>query len=176
MKIVTLCTGNVARSVMLGYMLTTLAEAAGESWQIRTAGTHVIEGSAVSARTRDALLGVEELGEHHYSAHRSHQLNGDDVAWADVVLASEAGHVNYVRSNFPAHAAKAVQLHQFVRYATLDAPFSTQLAAVSSMDPEPGLDVADPAGGDAASYAACANELWELAQVFATLVSDDGSF
>ena len=29
MNIVTLCTGNVARSVMLGYMLTTLAESNG---------------------------------------------------------------------------------------------------------------------------------------------------
>jgi protein-tyrosine-phosphatase len=29
LNIVTLCTGNVARSVMLGYMLTTLAEASG---------------------------------------------------------------------------------------------------------------------------------------------------
>jgi protein-tyrosine-phosphatase len=175
LRIVTLCTGNVARSVMLGYMLTTLGEATGEEWQIRTAGTHVIEGSAMSGRTRDALIGVEELGEHHYSAHRSHQLSGPDVAWADVVLASEADHVNYVRSNFPDHAAKVVQLHQFVRYAPLDESFQTQLEVVSSMALEPSLDVADPAGGDDATYVACVNELWELAQVFATLVSGESS-
>jgi protein-tyrosine-phosphatase len=170
LKIVTLCTGNVARSVMLGYMLTSLAEANGEQWRIRTAGTLVIEGSAMSSRTRDALLGIDELGEHQLSAHRSHQLDELDVAWADVILASEAGHVNYVRANFPAQASKAVQLHQFVRHAPLEGPFEAQLASAASLDPSPEFDVADPAGGDQAAYDACAQQLWELAQVFALLV------
>jgi protein-tyrosine-phosphatase len=127
----------------------------------------------MSGRTREALLGIDELGEHHYNAHRSHQLTSDDLSWADVVLASEADHVNFVRANFPQHASKAVQLHQFVRHAPLDEPFEAQLEVVSSMAPEPGLDVIDPAGGDNAAYVACANELWELAQVFATVVAED---
>ena len=55
LRIVTLCTGNVARSVMLGYMLSTLADDSGVEWQIRTAGTHVTEGSAMSVRTRDGI-------------------------------------------------------------------------------------------------------------------------
>ena len=173
LKIVTLCTGNVARSVMLGYMLTTIAEATGADWKVRTAGTLVIEGKAMSARTRGALLSIEELGGHHYNAHRSNQLSGADVAWADVVLASEADHVNYVRANFARGAAVAVQLHQFVRYAPLDEPFPVQLEVVASLALEPELDVVDPAGGDDAMYVACANELWELAQVFATLVGED---
>jgi protein-tyrosine-phosphatase len=173
LNVVTLCTGNVARSVMLGYMLTTIAEASGQDWKVRTAGTHVTEGSAMSGRTRDALLGIGELGEHHYGAHRSHQLDATDAAWADVILATEAGHVDFVRQNFAAHAAKAVQLHQFVRYAPLDAAFEDQLAQVSSMEPAPRFDVADPAGGDQVTYDACAHELWELAQAFALLVTID---
>ena len=128
LKIVTLCTGNVARSVMLGYMLETLNEVSGLNWSVRTAGTHVVEGLAMSARTRDALQRIDELGAHHYNAHRSHQLLHEDVAWADVILASEADHVRYVRANFPDHAAKAVQLYQFVRHAPLDAAFDEQLA------------------------------------------------
>lgn len=171
-NIVTLCTGNVARSVMLAYMLTTLSEANGEAWRIRSAGTHVVEGSAMSARTRDALLGIDELGRHHYNAHRSHQLSGDDVAWADLVLTSEASHVTHVRANFPDAAGKAVQLHQFVRYAPLDESFATQVRVVASMDPDAQLDVADPAGGDDVIYRACAHELWDMAQVFATLLGD----
>ena len=65
LRIVTLCTGNVARSVMLGYMLTTLAYTNEADWKLRSAGTHVIEGSAMSSRTRDALWSIDELGDHH---------------------------------------------------------------------------------------------------------------
>jgi protein-tyrosine-phosphatase len=175
LNIVTLCTGNVARSVMLGYMLTTLAEANGEEWQVHTAGTHVVEGSAMSGRTRDALLAIDELVGHHFNAHRSHQLSAVDVDWADVVLASEADHVNFVRTQFPAFAHKTVTLQQFVRDAPLEGPFRVQLAAVANRVPSPALDVADPAGGDQAVYDACARQLWELAQVFALLVEGGGS-
>ncbi|HEY1222309.1 MAG TPA: hypothetical protein VGE75_02290 [Acidimicrobiales bacterium] len=169
---VTLCTGNVARSVMLSFMLRTLAEANGLDWRLRSAGTHVIEGSAMSSRTRDALLSIEELGDHPYGAHRSHQLDEEDVEWANVIVASEADHVAFVRRHFAAHKHKAVSLGQFVRFAPLDVPFAEQLAAVVTMEPDASFDVDDPAGGDDAAYVACANELWELAQAFATVVGD----
>ncbi len=172
LKIVTLCTGNVARSVMLAYMLTTLSEANGSGWRIRSAGTHVVEGSAMSSRTRDALLGIDELAHHHFNAHRSHQLTSEDVEWADVVLASEANHVTFVRNTYQSASYKVVQLHQFLRYAPLDEPFDAQLFAVASMEPEPQLDVADPAGGEDATYRACAQELWEMAQAFAVVLGD----
>jgi protein-tyrosine-phosphatase len=172
LRIVTLCTGNVARSVMLGFMLTTLSQANEQGWQVRSAGTHVIEGSAMSGRTRDALLSIEELGEHQFAGHRSHQLNEDDVEWANVILASEADHVLFVQRHFSAHATEAVQLQQFVRYAPLDIPFAEQLAAVVARGPDATFDVEDPAGGDVAKYVACANELWELSQAFATIVGD----
>jgi protein-tyrosine-phosphatase len=173
LNIVTLCTGNVARSVMLGYMLAALAEGTGEQRSIRTAGTFVTEGSAMSSRTRDALLGIDELGERRYGAHRSHQINEDDVEWSDVILASEADHVRYVRSQFDDANAKTVQLVQFVRSAPIDLPFADQLAAVSELDPSPTFDVIDPAGGDQAVYDACASQLWDLAKAFALLVGED---
>jgi len=47
---------------MLGYMLTTLAYTNEVDWKLRSAGTHVIEGSAMSSRTRDALWSIDELG------------------------------------------------------------------------------------------------------------------
>jgi len=171
LRIVTLCTGNVARSVMLGYMLTTLAYTNEVNWKLRSAGTHVIEGSAMSSRTRDALWSIDELGDHHYAGHRSHQLDEEDVEWASVILGAEADHVNFVRRHFAAHQNKAVGLHQFVRYAPLDIPFGEQLATVVAMEPDAIFDVDDPAGGDDATYRACANELWELAQAFVTVVA-----
>lgn len=172
MNIVTLCTGNVARSVMLGYMLTTLAEETGQEWHVRTAGTHVSEGSAMSSRTRDALMKIEELGNHRYGAHRSHQLNEADVEWAGVILAAEASNVNFVRVNFTAHSDRAVQLAQFVRFAPLDGTLASKLRAATTHDPSADFDVDDPAGGDQATYDACARQLWDLAQAFALVIGE----
>jgi protein-tyrosine-phosphatase len=172
LKIVTLCTGNVSRSVMLGFMLTTISEACGADWKIRTAGTHVLEGSSMSSRTRDALLTIDELGEHHYGGHRSHQLDANDVDWSDVILAAEADHVAHVNRHFPNGQKKTVQLARFVRDAPLDETLERQLEVVTLLGPSPEFDVADPAGGDASVYNECAALLWELSQVFATLVTD----
>lgn len=173
LNIVTLCTGNVARSVMLGYMLTTIAESTGDEWHIRTAGTHAIEGAGMSARTRDALLKVDELGDHRYGAHRSHQLVESDVEWAEIILAAEVDNVNYVRANFASDAHKAVQLAQFVRFAPLDGDIATQLRAALAREPSLEFNVADPAGGDQTTYDECARQLWELAQAFALIVRND---
>jgi protein-tyrosine-phosphatase len=173
LNVLTLCTGNVARSVMLGFMLTSLAEEGGFEWSIRSAGTHVVEGSAMSSRTRDALFTLEDLGDHHYSAHRSHQVSADDVLWADVILTSEAGHVNFIRTNIPSGATKAVSLGQFLREAPLDVPFDEQLRAVAAREPLSSFDVADPAGGDQATYNECAAKLWAMAQVFSTIVTNE---
>jgi protein-tyrosine-phosphatase len=169
-NIVTLCTGNVARSVMLGYMFTTIAESTGAAWAIRTAGTHVGEGSAMSARTRDALLRIDELGDHRYGAHRSHQLTAADTEWADVILAAEVNNVIFVRANFATNAEKAVQLAQFVRLAPLNDDLGAQLRALSAYEPSPAFNVEDPAGGDQSTYDACARQLWDFARAFATLV------
>jgi protein-tyrosine-phosphatase len=173
MNIVTLCTGNVARSVMLGYMLTTLAEANGADWSLRTAGTHVIEGSAMSSRTRDALMKLDDLGAHHFSGHRSHQLTDDDVRWCDALLACEAANVDFVRTHHGDGAAKAVIFQQFLREAPLDEDFDEQVRYVASLEPLAFFDVEDPAGKDQAAYDVCAEQLWEMAQVFAALETEE---
>jgi protein-tyrosine-phosphatase len=171
LKILTLCTGNAARSVMLGYMLTTLAEANGEDWSVRTAGTHVAEGSAISSRTRDALVRIPELADHHFGAHRGHQMTRDDARWADVILASEAAQVVFARAQFTEATYTAVLFGQFLREAPLDTPFVDQVFQVAMLEPDAAFDVDDPAGGDRAAYNECAATLWEMAQVFATLVA-----
>jgi protein-tyrosine-phosphatase len=173
LNVVTLCTGNVARSVMLGYMLTTLAESAGVEWTVRTAGTHVTEGSAMSSRTRDALLKIDGLGDHRYGAHRSHQLDASDCAWADVILAAEADNVIFIRTNFSQFADKAVQLAQLVGAASLGGDLSSSVGVASQQEPSKEFDVADPAGGDQAIYDACARQLWDLAQAFAIIVGGE---
>jgi protein-tyrosine-phosphatase len=169
-NILTLCTGNAARSVMLGYMLTTLAEANGADWMIHTAGTHVAEGSAMSSRTRDALLRIPDLGNHSYNSHRGHQVTRDDIEWADVVLASEALHVLFVRIHYPEAARKTVLFGQFLHDAPLDESFVDQVSYVSSLAPDSAFDMEDPAGQDQIAYDQSATALWDMAQVFAALV------
>src|SRR5271170_4670929 len=144
MNIVTLCTGNVARSVMLAYMLTTLADVSGDEWNIRTAGTHVTEGSAMSGRTRDALMKIEELGDHRYGTHRSHQLSDADCEWADIILAAESDNVRFVRRTFPLSADKAVQISQFDHYAKPNETFEASLRSALSHEPSSEFDVVDP--------------------------------
>ena len=169
LKLLTLCTGNVARSVMLASLLTGLSEANGYGWSVKSAGTHAVEGLAVSSRTRDALLSLDALGGELVVRHRSHQLNGDDVAWADAILASEASQVNYVRNHFPSGAATAVSLAQLLGEAPRELTFGEQLRYVASREPTPSFDVDDPAGGDQTDYDACAARLWKMALAFARL-------
>jgi protein-tyrosine-phosphatase len=156
---------------MLGYMLATLAEASEADWSIRTAGTLVAEGSGMSSRTREALRRIPELGDLNYGAHRGHQLVHDDIEWSDVILASEALHVLFVQSQYPEAASKTVLFCQFIRDAPLDESFAEQVAYVSSRIPNSAFDVADPAGQDQAAYDCCATTLWDMAQVFSTLVA-----
>lgn len=160
---------------MLGYMLTTLAEVSGDEWHIRTAGTHVTEGSAMSGRTRDALMKIEALGDHQFGAHRSHQLSDTDCDWADVILAAEADNVRFVRTAYASYADKAVQLAQFDRYASPKRTFGEQLRVAVAHEPSAEFDVVDPAGGDQATYDACARQLWNLAQTFALIVREESA-
>ncbi len=160
---------------MLGYMLSTLAESNGLAWRVRTAGTHVVEGSAMSSRTQRALESIEELGAHRYGAHRSHQLDAADTSWADVILAAEAGHVAFVRRCFPDAAPRTVSLAQLAHEAPLDVPARQGVAMVASREPSAAFDVPDPAGGDQAVYDACARQLWTLAQALSVVLAPEGA-
>ncbi len=170
LEILTLCTGNAARSVMAGYMFEHLAAVRGLPLVVATAGTLAVDGQPMSMRTRDALATIPELAHAPVGAHRSRGLVERHVERADLVVAMEADHVRFVRRRHPAAAGRTATLRRLC--AGLPAgpePLAVRLEAMKLATAElaDDEDVADPAGGDQAAYDACAAELWALCRELA---------
>ncbi|MGH9097778.1 MAG: hypothetical protein ACRDWB_10175 [Acidimicrobiales bacterium] len=154
-QILTLCTGNAARSVMAGAMLRSAPV------QIVTAGTHVVEGQPMSRRTREALASVEMVAD----GHRSHQLTDADVDGADLIIAMAGEHVNFIRRRYPEAAAKTGSIKRLSRDLSDGPEPLTERAArlqLAEVAIDGWEDVDDPADGDDETYVACARELAEL--------------
>jgi protein-tyrosine-phosphatase len=155
-SVLTLCTGNAARSVMAGIML------ADAPARVVTAGTFVVEGQPMSRRTRDALTAA---GFDSFPAHRSHQLTDADVDGADLIIAMAGEHVAYVRRRHPEAAERTATIRRLVRDLS-DGPGSLveRVADLSlaTTKIESWEDVEDPAGGEDEVYVSCAKELAQL--------------
>jgi protein-tyrosine-phosphatase len=154
--VMTLCTGNAARSVMAGILLAHLP------MRLITAGTFVVEGQPMSRRTRDALasVGVETI-----PPHRSHQLTDADVEAADLIIAMAGEHVAYVRRRHPDAAGRTATMRRLVRdLPDGPAPLVERVASLglAAVEIEPWEDVEDPAGGEDDVYVRCAKELAQL--------------
>ncbi len=159
------CTGNAARSVMAGCMLSYLAEAEGIGLRVTTAGTHAVDGQPASVRTRTALEAVKPLGDVTLSAHRSRQLKEADLDVADLVVVMEADHVRYVRRVHPGAAPRTATLRRLCADLPPGPPSLAERVSALRLDVAAladDEDVADPAGREDDVYAACATELWDL--------------
>jgi protein-tyrosine-phosphatase len=153
--VLTLCTGNAARSVMAGAML--------EEAPVRiiTAGTHVVEGQPMGMRTRNAMTAVGFRAD----GHRSHQLTDGDIEAADLVVAMAGEHVAFVRRTYPGAASKTGSIKRLCRdLAPGPEALVDRVAALGLADLpiEAWEDVEDPAGGEDDTYLACAKELADL--------------
>ncbi len=169
-----LCTGNAARSVMVGFMLDVLRDGgAREPLRVVTAGTHTIDGQPMGMRTRTALARLPELTGVDFRRHRSRQVHGVDLVHAQLVVVMEADHVRFVRRQFPDAAAKTATIRDLCRRLAPPPPALDERVAALGLD---GIelsdrdDVLDPAGHEADVYAACVDELWDLCRRLVTLL------
>lgn len=132
--------------------------------EVRSAGTHVVEGQPMGVRTRTALArhGLTD------PRHRSRQFS-EEEAGADLIAVMEPAHLSWIRSRFPAAAAITGSLRRLARdLACHDParprPLSERVAALglAGARPEPWEEVADPGAGEQADFDRCAEELHRL--------------
>lgn len=161
-RVVLLCTGNAARSVMGGAALAAHLP----DWEVATAGTLVVEGQPMSWRTKAALDSVGLP----VPAHRSRQATAAELDGAELVVAFAPEHVLWVRRTIPGAAPRTGTLRRLARDLSAEGPSLTARVAALCLDEvelEDWEEVIDPGGGDAEQFAACAVEVADLVAALA---------
>ncbi len=160
-----LCTGNAARSPMA----TLIGKQRNSTYRFQGAGTHSIEGLAMSGRTRKALesIGLSD------ASHRSHQLSAADTRDASLIVAFAPEHVDFVRRTYPEAAAKTATIHHLIDHLRFSSePLEQRVAALhlAEVKVPRDIEVTDPGGGDDNAFIACLREIDMLMQKLLALL------
>jgi protein-tyrosine phosphatase len=151
MTVLFLCTDNAARSVIAGAALSARLPGV----VVETAGTLSVDGLPMSSRTRGAVRAVGLP----VPRHRSGQGSTDDLERAQLVVGLAPEHVAWVRRTHPPAAARTGTLARLAcDLPGTSGPLVQRVAALdlARQSLEPWQEVIDPGGGDAATFAACA--------------------
>lgn len=157
-SVLVICTGNAARSVMVGAILNDRRP----DLNVVTAGTLTMDGQPISWRTREALKRIDLNAPNHRSK-QMQRHHGDD---AHLIIALAPEHVEWVRRNLPDAAHKTVTLKRLVKHlssdGTIPLPERVSDLGAGRVDLEPWEEVVDPGGGEVEDFINCAIEVVQL--------------
>lgn len=108
-RLLFVCTGNICRSPMAEGLARTYAASRG--WAVEVASGGILDLNGRPAEP-NAVRAMEEIGI-DVRGHRSRQVSGELVAWADYILAMELAHCSELRRRFPEADSKVMLLGSF---------------------------------------------------------------
>ena len=112
LDILTVCTHNRTRSVMMGALLESHLRAAGVHVHVHSAGTAAGGRPAMERAVR--LLAARGL---HVDRHRSRSIDADVVRAADLIITAEQQHVVAIAGQWPEAFARTFTLPELVARA-----------------------------------------------------------
>lgn len=143
-RVVTMCTHNRTRSVLMGALLSAHAARAGLAVSVITAGVRD-DGLPATAETVRLLAG------HGIDAsqHRSHRIDDEIVEAADLIVTAEREHVVFVSGRWPGTFERTFTLPELLNRAQPVGPRGQTttrlwLQAVGQDRPRGGLYLTDP--------------------------------
>lgn len=178
-RILTVCTGNIARSPLAEKLLEKTLPAA--DVEVASAGTHAHSGTEVP---KEQLKWGERLGAEGLENHRPQRVNAELVEAADLVLGMDRGHRKRLVRMAPAASRKVFTIREFAHLAPhvtpeeaarhIQAAENPLVGAVRAVAAKRGtvppakkedLDVVDPFGRSGLTYRRSARELAPAVEV-----------
>ncbi|MBP2110009.1 low molecular weight protein arginine phosphatase [Paenibacillus silagei] len=177
LHILFVCTGNTCRSPMAEGLLRKLAKERGIHVEVRSAGVSAVPGTSIS-RHAAGILQDEGIQDRIVSS----QLNGEAVAWADLILTLTGAHKRHLLQYFPDAVTKTHTLKEYVQtqesvnadIRELDSLYAdAELNLALGTEPDaaamqrmieirqriPSFDISDPYGGSREDYELAAAEI-----------------